>query len=105
MIIPHNFLPGTVFENQNVFTEQVYNHIKSNEVSELTTLLLTYGYQLNLLEMKDAKNFTVLSFSAYKNSEECFILLFNHALEYNFGYDNKIEEPNISFEEKKKLLT
>jgi len=39
--------------------------------------------------MRDIKFFTVLSFSAYKNSEECLVLLYNHALEYNIDPDKK----------------
>jgi hypothetical protein len=35
--------------------------------------------------MRDVKFFTVLAFAAYKNSEECLILLFNHAIENNLG--------------------
>ena len=49
--------------------------------------------------MRDIKLFTVLSFAAYKNSEECLILLFNHAIENNLGDNSKLE-----YEQKKKLL-
>lgn len=47
--------------------------------------------------MLDARKFTVLSFSCYKNNEECFMILYDHALAYNMGGIR-------SFEEKEKLL-
>ena len=46
---------------------------------------MEYGEKLNLIEMKDEKGFTVLSFSAYKNLEDFYMLLFNHGLECNMG--------------------
>jgi ankyrin repeat protein len=49
--------------------------------------------------MRDCKQFTVLSFSAYKNTEECMVLLFNHAVENNLG-----DSVQTSYENKKKLL-
>ena len=45
---------------------------------------MTYKSEIHLLDMVDVKSFTALSFAAYKNTEECFIVLFNHALEFNF---------------------
>jgi palmitoyltransferase ZDHHC13/17 len=51
--------------------------------------------------MRDAKLFTVLSFAAYKNQEDAFISLFNHALEYNLVHLSQFR----SFEEKKSYLT
>ena len=58
----------------------------------------------------------MLAFAAYKNTEECFILLFNHALEFNLNYRGLYDESDklssdknskqfISFEEKKIKMT
>jgi hypothetical protein len=39
---PINVLPGTLFsESVNIFTEQVFTYIKSNEVAGLTSLLFS----------------------------------------------------------------
>ena len=50
--------------------------------------------------MRDVKHFTPLSFAAYKNSEECLIQLFNHAIENNLGIEGS-EKPQ---DEKKQFL-
>lgn len=39
--------------------------------------------ELNAVEMRDARKFTVLSFCCYKNNEEIFMILYNHALDNN----------------------
>jgi hypothetical protein len=49
--------------------------------------------------MRDVRKFTVLSFSCYKNTEDCFMLLFNHALNNNLG-----PQGQLTFEEKKKAI-
>ena len=76
-------VPGNVLDHSNPYTDIVFNFIKVNDYNKLTTLLLNEGRKVNLLEMKDVKMFSVLAFSAYKNSEECLTLLYNHALENN----------------------
>src|SRR3569833_482975 len=85
-VIQQNVMPGTVIESTNIFAEQVFQHIKNNEISHLQTLLSSEGPRVHLLDMFDVKHFTVLSFAAYKNTEECFVLLFNHALENNLSH-------------------
>jgi len=48
--------------------------------------------------MRDARQFTVLSFSCYKNNEECFMILYDFALEKNLSSLK-------TFDEKNKLLS
>ncbi len=92
-------VPGTIVDHSNIFTEIVFNYIKINDYSQLQTLLLKEGRGINLLDMRDVKFFSVLSFAAYKNSEECLIQLYNHALE-----NNTKDDPNLSVQDKKKAL-
>jgi hypothetical protein len=33
--------------------------------------------------MREARHFTVLAYACYKNHEECFMLLYDHALDKN----------------------
>ena len=83
--------PGTIIENKPLY-ELVFRHISFNDVISLKTLLDLYGETINVIEMKDARKFTVLSFACYKNSEECFMILYNHALDKNLnglGFDDK----------------
>lgn len=41
------------------------------------------------MSLRDSKEFTVLSFASYKNSEECFMILYKHGSEYNIGKGDK----------------
>lgn len=47
-----------------------------------------------MVEMRDARKFTVLSFSCYKNNEESFMILYNHALEKNLNTFRSFDEKN-----------
>lgn len=80
--------PGTIIENKPL-TEEVYRCISYNDVQALKELLVqpdnTSGEAINVIEMRDARKFTVLSYSCYKNLEECFMILYNHALDKNLA--------------------
>lgn len=80
----------------NKLHEQVYKCIHFNDVMGLKALL-SEEPPLNVLEIRDVRRFTVLAFCCYKNSEECFMILYNHAL------DNNLEEGK--FEQKKQILS
>ena len=77
--------PGTIVENKPLL-EEVYRCISYNDISSLKAILANgWGTQrdINLIEMRDARLFTVLAYACYKNFEEIFMLLFNHALDKN----------------------
>lgn len=90
-------IPGTVIDN-NAYTEQIYGYIMHNKVQELTSLLSKLGSQLNVMDMRDARNFTVIAFASYKNHEECFMQLFNHAL------DKNLADSSLPFKRKQEIL-
>jgi ankyrin repeat protein len=48
-------------------------------------------------EVREVRRFTVLAFCCYKNSEECFMILYNHALDHNVS--------ELRFEQKKQVLS
>lgn len=48
--------------------------------------------------MWDARQFTTIAYACYKNSESCFMSLYNHALTYNLS-------KNLAFEEKQRTLS
>jgi ankyrin repeat protein len=91
--------PGTIIENKPL-VEEIYRCISYNDLAALKAILVNgWGTDrdINLIEMKDARLFTVLAYSCYKNFEEIFMLLFNHALDKNLkGLRN--------FEEKSEVL-
>ena len=84
--------PGTVVE-KNSSVLNLFKLIQFNKISDLTDLLRTGQDEIDLIGMRDARNFTLLSFACYKNHEECFMLIFNHALAENL-------RSSIHFEEK-----
>mmetsp|Transcript_43314 Transcript_43314/g.41720 ORF Transcript_43314/g.41720 Transcript_43314/m.41720 type:complete len:155 (+) Transcript_43314:442-906(+) len=94
-------LPGTIVDYQNKYTDLIFQMLKCNEVRQLNEMLATHQEEIQLLEMRDSKDFTVLSFAAYKNQEEAFINMFNHALEFNLGLLTHFK----TFEQKKDYLT
>ena len=91
--------PGTVIENKPL-VEEIYRCISYNDLAALKAILVNgWGTDrdINLIVMKDARLFTVLAYACYKNFEEIFMLLFNHALDKNLkGLRN--------FEEKSEVL-
>ena len=89
--------PGTIIENKPL-TEEVYRCISYNDVQSLKDLLgqpdTNTGEAINVIEMRDARRFTVLSYSCYKNLEECFMILYNHALDKNLQGIKNFEAKN-----------
>jgi ankyrin repeat protein len=92
--------PGTIIEDKPLL-EEVFRCISQNDIASLKNLLMnesTEGGSINVIEMRDARKFTVLSYSCYKNHEECFMVLYDHALDKNL---NGVR----TFEGKSKLLS
>ena len=79
------------------YYQQVFKLIHFNDIQGLKTLLEMYMDEVNVIEIRDAKCFTALSFSCYKNSEEAFMILYNHALDYNVK--------DRRFDQKKQILS
>ena len=69
-----NVQPGTVLENKPMY-DKVYRMIQFNDVSGIKDLL-TSQPDINVVEMRDARRFTVLSFCCYKNTEEMFLVFY-----------------------------
>ena len=94
--------PGTIIENKPI-TEEVYRCISYNDVQTLKELLVqldtSTGEAINVIEMRDARKFTVLSYSCYKNLEECFMILYNHALDKNLSGIKNFESKNRILQE------
>jgi hypothetical protein len=41
------------------------------------------GAQLNVLDIKESRQYSALSFAAFKNFDKCFAVIMNHAKEFN----------------------
>ena len=75
--------PGTIIENKPIY-EEVFRCISYGDIPALKDLLQKEDNgALNVIEMRDARRFSVLAFACYKNNEECFMILYNHALDRN----------------------
>lgn len=90
-----NIQPGTVLEN-NPVCEKIFKLIQFNDVSALKDVL---GEQpeIDVVQMRCARKFTVLAFCCYKNNEEIFMILYQHALENNVR--------GMKFDSKKQTLS
>ena len=83
--------PGTIIENKPLY-EEVFRCISYSDITSLNDLL--QREEVNVIEMRDARRFTVLSFCCYKNNEECFMILYNHALDRNLSDVRSFENKN-----------
>ena len=92
--------PGTITDSVNNHSSTIFSLIGTNDGEMLQAHLNKYKSEINLIDMKDARQFTTLAYSCYKNSESCFMALYNHALTYNLS-----KEQGFSFEAKKNLLS
>ena len=87
--------PGTAPHNKT--HEQVFRAINFNDVMGLRAMLDCYQEApLNVVEIRDMRRFTALAFCCYKNNEECFMILYNHALDHNVK--------DMKFEQKRQML-
>jgi hypothetical protein len=86
--------PGTIIETDKPFHEEIFRCISFNDVFALKNVLSIHADTINLITMRDARQFTVLSFSCYKNNEECFMILYDFALEKNLSSLKTFDEKN-----------
>ena len=82
-----NIQPGTVINKEISNCAEVFRLISNNDVNGLRHLL-NKDSDINLLQMRDARKFTVLAFCCYKNSEEMFKLVHTHAVEHGLTHLN-----------------
>ena len=42
---------------------------------------------MNIIDIKESRHYTVLSYAAFKNHDKCFAVAMKHAIEYNLPKD------------------
>lgn len=92
-----NIQPGTIIEPDKPHYERVFKLLFFNDIIGLKEYL-SQNTDLNVIEIRDARRFTALSFCCYKNSEEAFMILYNHALDYNVQ-DRKFDQKRLILSE------
>lgn len=81
--------PGSVVDTSNRIAQLVFKYISDNEHRNLETMLAQEGAKVNITELKESRMYTALSFSAFKNHQQCFKIVYQHALKYNIAGGEK----------------
>ena len=63
----------------------VFKYISDNEHRSLETMLAQEADKIDVTQLKESRMYTALSFSAFKNHQQCFKIIYNHALKYNIA--------------------
>jgi ankyrin repeat protein len=72
-----NNAPGQYVEGKAA--KHIFNYITNEDYQGLLLHLKSGNCHGDLLRMQDSRNFTVLTYSAYKNDTNCFKILFEYA--------------------------
>lgn len=87
--------------NTSKTAQEVSNHLfkflQHKDAVQVKRLLQKEGDFVSIMDLRDAKHFSVLSFAAYINSEECFMALYHHMVE--------VELKNKPEKERQALIT
>ena len=77
--------PGSVVDTTNRIAQLVFKYISDNEHRNLETMLAQEGAKVNITDLKESRMYTALSFAAFKNHQQCFKIVYQHALKYNIA--------------------
>ena len=72
----------------------VFAYITAEDHQGLLNYLKFQKNNLDLMSMKDSRDFTVLTYSAYRNNTNCFKILFEYAWNKSFGRNRESFEKN-----------
>ena len=68
---------------EGVEARNIFALITNEDYVRLTSYLKSFHYPIDIMSMRDQRNFTVLTFCAYKNVGNCFKILYEYAVNYN----------------------
>ena len=77
--------PGSVIDNDDRFAQDVFKFITDNNADGLERMLNQEKDRVDVTQLKESRICTALSFSAFKNHQKCFQIVYNHALRYNIA--------------------
>ena len=88
--------PGTFVEGHDAF--RTYSFITEEDHEALLYFLRERRCKLDILSMVDSRNFTVLSYAAYRNQTNCFKILFEYGWRLCFPDESKRESRAALFQ-------
>lgn len=68
----------------------VFKYISDNEHRSLDSMLKQEGSKIDVTQLKESRMYTALSFAAFKNHQQCFKIVYEHAKKYNIAGGDKI---------------
>lgn len=84
--------PGSVIDNDDRFAQDVFKLITDNNADGLERMLNQEKDRVDVTQLKESRIYTALSFSAFKNHQKCFQVIYNHALRYNIAGGKAAED-------------
>ena len=77
--------PGSVIDTANRAAQLVFKYISDNDYRQLEVMLDRERDNIDVTKLKESRMYTALSFSAFKNHQQCFKTVWNHAVRYNIA--------------------
>ena len=75
--------PGTFVEGDEA--KHLFHLITEEENLRLAIYLKSLPKPIDIISMKDHRNFTLLNYAAYKNVASCFKIVYEYALKFNIN--------------------
>jgi hypothetical protein len=70
-------------ETSNKSAELIFKAISDNDHRKLDLYLKDQGSTLNVVELRESRQYTALAFCAFKGHTHCFRLIYEHGCKYN----------------------
>jgi len=77
--------PGSIIDTANRFAQLIFKYISENDHRELESILEQEKGQIDVTTLKESRLYSALSFAAFKNHQQCFKIIYTHALRYNIA--------------------
>lgn len=76
-----------MLDNANNETQTIFKFIAKNEYKKLGQYLEKSGNGVNVVDIEESRQYTALTFAAFKNHTKCFRILYEHGCRFNLTLD------------------
>jgi hypothetical protein len=88
-----NNAPGMFVEGAEAF--RIFAYISNEDYQGLMQYLRFQKAPLDLMNMHDQRNFSVLTYAAYRDQTNCFKILFEYAWKHQFHFNQEVKESKV----------
>lgn len=79
----HEFQNSPGSHVEGIEAQNIFALITNEDYVRLTSYLKSFHYPVDVMSMRDQRNFTLLTFCAYKNVTNCFKIIYEYAVSFN----------------------